>query len=167
MVQINSEDFVTKGSNRWWMGWNNTSKPSRIGDEWVENRRRMGRESATNGSRIGNGGSWNNTSKRRRWRKSVAGANKAKHRQQFGDKEWAYRQQWVAYWQRFISDSLAMDHQQRFIGDGSLATIHRQWFNVSRIFFVWVSLFLTENSSGWMFFVLLSGWMFFFFFGSI
>ena len=42
MVQINSEDFVAKGSNRRWMGWNNTSKPSRIGDEWVENRQRMG-----------------------------------------------------------------------------------------------------------------------------
>ena len=109
-----------------------------MGRELVTNGNR--RESVTNGFRIGNGGSWNNTSKHRQWRKSVTGANKAKRWRRFGDEEWAYRRRLVAFRQRFINDGSTTDHQQR-----RRWMAHRQRFNA---FLFWVSLFLTEWVNG-------------------
>ena len=121
MVQINSEDFVTKGSNRWWMGWNNTSKPSRIGDEWVENWWRMGRESAMVGAEItlqsvADEGKVSLV----RTRRSIANNLETKSGL-IGNNEWLIDNGSSVMVQRWIisNDSLATVHWQWFIGNGS------------------------------------------------
>ena len=130
MVQINSEDFVAKGSNRRWMGWNNTSKPSRIGDEWVENRQqmgivenrwRMGWESAMAGAEI-TLQSVADEGKVSLVRTRRCIANNLETKSGFiGNNEWLIDNGSSVTVQRWIisNDSLATVHWQRFIGNGS------------------------------------------------
>ena len=128
------------------MGWNNTSKPLRIGDEWVTNRRRMGivenrwrmgRESATAGAEItlqsiADEGKASSV----RTRQSVASDLETKSGL-IGDGEW------------LIGNSSSATVRQRIIsnGDDSSVTVNGlsamvQCFRY--FFFVWVSLFLIE-----------------------
>ena len=167
MVQINSEDFVAKGSNRRWMGWNNTSKPSRIGDEWVENRQRMGIvenrwrmgwESAMAGAEI-TLQSVTDEGKVSlvRTRRSIANNLETKSGL-IGNNEWLLTT--VHQW-RFSDGSLATIHWRRFIGNDSSAMVQRftyffclgfsffdqklQWLNVF-CFAEWVNVFFFFGS---------------------